>query len=506
SEKYVRVDDRVRQYGALGVDEEKAALISSRREAPNVVRSERGNGEIFLSTLFEKLTLIAVLKFTSMDPEGMGIEMEAGRPGWYDALNGLPGLLGSSLPETFELQRLLGFMQNSLLEYNAPINLPQEVADLLRKTMELLKTYHNRSDPERDFIVWDATTSEREMYREQVRFGFSGNRETISHGELLDCIRLMREKIGAGIERALSIDSNPLPTYFYYEVVDYDDVLDVHNHQQLDDKGRPFVRAKRFRRHTLPSFLESPARLLKIIADRQEADRLHMRVMDSPLYDQPLGMFRICSSLAGETHEIGRARAFTPGWLENESIWTHMSFKYLLAMLEAGLYGEFFTHFWKALPPNMDPQVYGRSTLENCSFIVSSAHPDKSLHGAGFVARLSGVAAEFLSIWQIMMAGKNPFYCRDDQLFLSFKPVLPGWLFTESGTVSFTFLGQTTITYHNPERIDTYQPGMGQHQVVLHMADEQKVTIEKDVIAPPYAKMVRAGQVRSIDIFLGEDR
>ncbi len=26
--------------------------------------------------------------------------MEAGRPGWYDALNGLPGLFGSSMPET----------------------------------------------------------------------------------------------------------------------------------------------------------------------------------------------------------------------------------------------------------------------------------------------------------------------------------------------------------------------------------------------------------------------
>jgi hypothetical protein len=246
--------------------------------------------------------------------------------------------------------------------------------------------------------------------------------------------------------------------------------------------------------------------LVKIIADRQEAERLHIRVMESPLYDQPLGMFRICSSLAGETHEIGRARVFTPGWLENESIWTHMSFKYLLAMLEAGLYDEFFTHFWKALPPNMDPQVYGRSILENCSFIVSSAHPDKSLHGAGFVARLSGVAAEFLSIWRIMMAGKNPFSYQEGQLTLSLKPVLPGWLFTQSGTISCTFLGKTTIRYHNPERIDTYKPGLGQYQIVLHLTDDQEVTLQKDVIGPPYAEMVRAGQVRFIDVFLREDR
>jgi hypothetical protein len=41
---------------------------------------------------------------------------------------------------------------------------------------------------------------------------------------------------------------------------------------------------------------------------------------------------------------------------------------------------------------------------------------------------------------------------------------------------------------------------------VLHLEDDQKITIQKDVIGPPYAKMVRAGQVKYIDIFLGEDR
>ena len=28
----------------------------------------------------------------------MGIEMEAGKPGWNDAMNGLPGLFGSEMP------------------------------------------------------------------------------------------------------------------------------------------------------------------------------------------------------------------------------------------------------------------------------------------------------------------------------------------------------------------------------------------------------------------------
>ena len=53
-------------------------------------------------------------------------------------------------------------------------------------------------------------------------------------------------------------------------------------------------------------------------------------------------MYKVNASLASQSHEIGRARAFTPGWLENESIWLHMEYKYLLEVLKAGLYEEFF--------------------------------------------------------------------------------------------------------------------------------------------------------------------
>ena len=66
------------------------------------------------ATLFAKLLCLALIKFATLDPLGMGIEMEAERPGWYDALNGLPGLFGSSMPETYELARLLDFLRGAL--------------------------------------------------------------------------------------------------------------------------------------------------------------------------------------------------------------------------------------------------------------------------------------------------------------------------------------------------------------------------------------------------------
>ena len=107
-----------------------------------------------------------------------------------------------------------------------------------------------------------------------------------------------------------------------------------------------------------------------------------------------------------------------------------MEFKYLLELLRAGLHDEFFAGLKTALPAFMDPEIYGRSVLENSSFIVSSAHPDPALHGNGFVARLSGATAEFLSLWVRMTAGPQPFRLMGDSLVLDLRPALPGWLFT----------------------------------------------------------------------------
>jgi hypothetical protein len=178
-----------------------------------------------------------------------------------------------------------------------------------------------------------------------------------------------------------------------------------------------------------------------------------------------------------------------------------MEYKYLLNLLKAGLYQEFFEDFEHALTPFQDPEVYGRSPLENSSFIVSSAHPDESLHGAGFVARLSGSAAEFLSMWSIMMAGHKPFFMQDGQLCLALRPVLPGWLFAEGGTVTFKFLGNCTVTYHNPNRLDTFCDGLRPHRIALYAEEKNLVTFPDDVIGAPFATMVREGQITSIHVF-----
>ena len=125
------------------------------------------------------------------------------------------------------------------------------------------------------------------------------------------------------------------------------------------------------------------------------------RVLESGLRDDELKMYFLSASLKGQTYDMGRQIAFSPGWLENQSIWMHMSYKYYLQLLRGKMYDQFFSEMkGGGILPFMDPKVYGRSLMECSSFIASSAFPDPSIHGKGFLARLSGSTAEFLSIWK----------------------------------------------------------------------------------------------------------
>src|SRR5690606_1292871 len=103
-----------------------------------------------------------------------------------------------------------------------------------------------------------------------------------------------------------------------------------------------------------------------------------------------LGLYKTSASLETETLSIGRARAFTPGWLEREASFVHMSYKYLIGLFKSGLYDQYYEAIKTGMIPFMDPLVYGRSTLENVSFIATSNNPNPKNHGRGFVARLTG--------------------------------------------------------------------------------------------------------------------
>ncbi|MEZ4770277.1 MAG: hypothetical protein R2844_17850 [Caldilineales bacterium] len=493
-------DGKVRQYGAVAEDEEKAALIASRQESPHFARTAHGQGEVYRSTVFAKLASLALIKFATLDPLGVGVEMEAGKPGWYDAANGLPGLFGSSLPETYELQRLLEFLLAAIDERgDGTIELPVELIDLLNTVSERLDLNFLASGGDDEFSYWDDVASAREAYRARVRLGFDGATGRLALSALAQDLQSFLSKVRAGLRRAVAMNDGVPPTYLTYEATGYQILADEAGLPAEDAHGRALVRVTGFAPHLLPLFLEGPTHAMKLQATTAGARSLHERIRGSDLFDAGLGMYKVNASLAAESHEIGRARAFTPGWLENESIWLHMEAKYLLELLKAGLYDEFFAAMRQTLPPFLDPETYGRSPLESSSFIVSSAHPDASLHGRGFVARLSGATAEFLSMWTVMMAGRQPFLLHEGDLHLALRPALPSWLFDERDQVRFTFLGRIPVTYHNPARHDTWRRSPAGARLTL--VSGETVRLPGAVIGPPYAEMVRAGEVDAIELY-----
>jgi hypothetical protein len=255
----------------------------------------------------------------------------------------------------------------------------------------------------------------------------------------------------------------------------------------------------------LPLFLEGQMHALRLAKDRKEAEALFAATKASQLYDKKLGMYKVTASLKGLPEEVGRCQAFSPGWLENESVWLHMEYKYLLETLRQGLYEEFYRDFKNVLIPFQPAARYGRSILENSSFLVSSAFPDKSLHGNGFVARLSGSTSEFLQIWLRMNVGEKPFFLnKKNELNLQFSPVLAGWLFkAKEKTYQFNLLSKIRVTYHNPKRKNTFGRSAAKiKKIIFKDKNNHPVEIGSNVIPAPYAEQIRSRLVSQIDIYL----
>ena len=230
--------------------------------------------------------------------------------------------------------------------------------------------------------------------------------------------------------------------------------------------------------------------------------KCYNNVKNSDLYDDKLSMYKVNESLEPASYELGRCKAFTPGWLENESIWLHMEYKYLLELLKSGLYKEFTEDFHKAAIPFLDPDVYGRSIYENSSFIASSKNPNPDYHGRGFVARLSGSTIEFIQMWKLMMFGKCPFRMKDGELVLEFAPLLPEYLIGDDKEVRATFLGNVEVVYQLAEKKD-YIPGeYSVTEITLKYQDENIAKADGAYVNASMVEDVRNGKVASITVKL----
>jgi hypothetical protein len=505
-------------------------MIRSRAKDPCRVRTRFGEGEVYSTNLLGKLLCIIANKIAALDPEGIGVEMEAGKPGWCDSLNGLPGLFGSSLCETLELVRACRFLLNGLSgdDFTDSESLPlfEELYIFISGLNLAIEKRLASAEPGGAFVFWDESHTLKETFRVATRPGIRGQERAMSLGQvkgfLQNCLCLLEATFDSTPRGKLFHDTGVPYTYFINEVTDYAPLLDDLGDQLKSEAGYPLVEAREFKQAPLALFLEGPVHWLRIFP--AQAGPIFEAVKHSRLYDTQLQMYKCCESLEQEPFEIGRIKSYARGWIENESIYTHMEYKWLLELLRSGLHEEFFEEVGHTLPPFLDPAMYGRSTLENCSFIVSSAFPDVKLHGHAFQPRQSGVTCEMLQIWSIMVAGERPFFLDENRrLRLRLQPVLPGWLFTTAEGIyrywddrdgwmdilvpencfAFKFIGRTLVVYHNQKRRATFgESGAQVAAYTLKYRDGITQTVPGDSLGISSATDVREGRVCRMDVVL----
>lgn len=484
-ERYVRTPRGVRQYHA--VEEVSKDEVLKKEAGRDTVRKAYGKGEEYTSSLMTKLLVLGVNKFASLDMYGMGVEMEGGKPGWYDALNGLPGIFGSSVNETCELKRMLVFAVDELEKYDVQVKMPEELYEFMMAVSMSIRQY--TAEKKERLWVWNRMNCEKEKYRSITFRGVSGNEKTVESAFLAEILKEWIDYAGEGIRMACERKNGIAPAYLTYSFTDF------------KAEGSDIV-PENLKAEDMPLFLEGPVRYLKVLTDKREKQELYKKVKGSQMYDRKLHMYKVNESLEGVSFEAGRAKAFSPGWLENESVWLHMEYKYLLELLKGGLYQEFFEDFRSCAVPFLPYEMYGRSPMENSSFIVSSANEDEKIHGKGFVARLSGSTAEFLQIWQLMMFGTRPFFEEKETLVCRFAPAIPSYLIPEDGIVESVFLGKTEAVYHL-ENLKELRPGEYRIRVMkLVRKDGVMHIVQKDHLRGEEARLLRSGDVESIHLYI----
>ncbi len=500
SSRYCLRAGKIYQAESLEIDREKRLSLKKRERPKNFLRTKKG--KVYETNLIVKLLTVILNKAATLDPAGIGIEMEADKPGWCDSLNGLPALFGSSLSETLALKRACLMLSGALRQLQGmitSISVPVEVSSFFEGLSSLLGSFLSSGAGGKDYSWWDKSNSLKENFREKTRICLSGREKKISLKRIDKFLKKLVIKLNKGIDKAKDKKTGLPLTYFTYSVKNYD-----------TKNGSIIPRV--FTKRSLPLYLEGVMHTLRVGGKKS----LHERLKKSALFDKKLKMYKLNAPLKDEPLEIGRSRVFTPGWLENESIWLHMEYKYLLELLKNGFYEEFYDSFHKCGVCFFDPKDYGRSPLENSSFIVSSVYPDKSLWGKGFVARLSGVTAEMLNIWILLCLGKEPFYIdKNKQLCLHFSPILKKELFTKfqetinfegkkvvlpPNTFAFKLFSKTLVCYHNPKRKDTFAKDCRIEKVMV-TSNGGKVSYFSSIIRPSLNLGLRKQKVERIDVY-----
>ncbi|KAI2505669.1 hypothetical protein MHU86_8727 [Fragilaria crotonensis] len=144
--------------------------------------------------------------------------------------------------------------------------------------------------------------------------------------------------------------------------------------------------------------------------------------------------------------------------------------------------------------------------------MASSAFPDPSMHGRGFLARLSGSTAEFMSMWKLMFLGPELFFLNDvGEVEMKFVVAIPSWLFEDDEnpgtrddngdlTINFKLFGTIPVTYHNSEGGDLF--GVNAKGYLIKMKDGSAAQVDGPSVPSATALAIRRVKgIHSIDAY-----
>ena len=152
----------------------------------------------------------------------------------------------------------------------------------------------------------------------------------------------------------------------------------------------------------------------------------------------------------------------------------------------------------KSKPPSslLDPAVYGRSTLENSSFIASTVNPDPHAwtRFRGKAERIDGRIPKHVDYDD---GRKKVFRYEGSQLQLHLNPVLPAWLFDENQKCPSSSLGCQGDVSQRARAANTYgQDGVTIQRLTLTTVGGDSIEVDGPLITGELAHEVRNGNIR----------
>jgi hypothetical protein len=217
---YANIPYRIKDYSDLVRDPHHTIEFDALLEEEIVRRTEetgsdgkllRGqDGRILHVNLAEKLLVTLLSKLSNFIP-GAGIWMNTQRPEWNDANNALVGY-GVSMVTTYHLRAYLEFCRGIFENPDAaPVHVSEEVASLLKEIHGIFREHAKRPDQALDAAgmrsCMDALGVAGSSYRKALyEKGFSGRRQKVEKGQLLDFFGSVLEPVDATIKASRRSD------------------------------------------------------------------------------------------------------------------------------------------------------------------------------------------------------------------------------------------------------------------------------------------------------------